>query len=173
MSKVVHHCIQDKKKKYKAEDVAEFFHELLMYTCMFNLTFLVTCMAIFYSWGTLTDVASEVLIGFGIAITVGTFIYFLINPVDFYRFRLSFNATCITFNHYFFHAACILLSVLLVSLVTGAAWAPFIPQGLMLLYTLAMRPYQFLSDNLRSAFNYLVMCAITSMGFYYSLSPEI
>ena len=50
MSKVVHHCIRDKKKKYKAEDVAEFFHELLMYVCMFNLTFLVTCMAIFYSW---------------------------------------------------------------------------------------------------------------------------
>ena len=173
MSKVVHRCIQDKKKKYKAEDVAEFFHELLMYVCMFNLTFLVTCMAIFYSWGTLTDVASEVLIGFGIAITVGTFIYFLINPVDFYRFRLSFNATCITFNHYFFHATCIVLSVLLVSLPTGAAWAPFIPQGLMLLYTLVMKPYQFVSENLRSAFNYLVMCAITSMGFYYSLSSEI
>lgn len=95
------------------------------------------------------------------------FIYFAIDPGDFYRFRLSFKPTCITFNHYFFHLFSIVISVLLLALVLDVPWAPFIPQGLMFLYTLIRRPYEFMSDNLRSAFNYLTVCLITSMNIYY------
>ena len=42
----------------------------------------------------------------------------------------------------------------------------------MFFYTLIWRPYEFMSDNLRSAFNYLVVCLITSMNVYYSYAGE-
>ena len=167
IAKVVHCCSTEKEKKLKAELAVEFFHELWMHACMFNLTFLVACLAIYYQWGNLADVTSEAVAAVTMFVTVSVLVYFFINPVDFYRFRLSFKAGCLTFNHYYFHALCILLSVLFLALLPQLPYLPFIPQALMLLYTIIMRPYQFFAENVRSAFNYLVMLAITGMGFYY------
>ena len=144
----------------------ELFHEILIYSVMFNLTYLTTCVMIYYSYGILSDIGSEILIGLFSAMTIGTFIYFGIAPENFYRFRFSFRETTITFYHYFLHALCIISSILLLGLLPNYSWAPFTPQGLMLFYTLFMHPYKKTQDNIRSAFNILVMCVATSLRVY-------
>ena len=98
---------------------------------------------------------------------MGILICFFFKPVDFYRFRLIFKATELTFNHYYFHVICIVSGTALVVLLPDYPWSPFIPQGLLFFYTLINRPYQFIKENLRSGFNLLVMCATTSMIVFY------
>ena len=134
---------------------------------MFNLTYLTLCLVVFFSHGELTDVSSEVIIGLSLFYNAAVLIYFFFDPVAFYRFRLIFKATQLTFFHYYLHVICIVSGVALVSLLPNYPWSPFIPQGLLFFYTLINRPYQFLKENLRSAFNLLVMCATTSMMVYY------
>ena len=116
--------------------------------------------------------ASELIAAFSISFTVGIFIYFIVSPASFYRFRLSFKATQLTFFHYFFHITCIISSILLIGLLPEHPWSPMVPQGLMVLYTVIRRPYKLTSDNIRSFFNYLVVCLITSMKVFYFYSGD-
>ena len=124
-----------------AERTNELFYELFMYVTMFNLTYLTFCLVVFYSYGNLTDVTSHVTAVIPLIFTLIIFIWFFIRPENFYRFRLSFRTTTLTFYHYYLHIICIVSSILLLVLLSDYPWAPFIPQLLLLVYTLINRPY--------------------------------
>ena len=143
-----------------------------MYATMFNLTYLTVCICIFYSFGDLTNVVSEVLLSLNLVISTIVLIAFMIVPQNFNRFRLSFKPTKVTFYHYFFHILCIIAGTCLLALLPEIPWTPYIPQGLLFLYTLIRRPYNFLSENLRAALNLLVMLTVTSMRVYISFADE-
>ena len=136
----------------------------MFYVSIFNLTFLTACSAIFYMYGNISDILSLVLSILGILFTISTFIGFAVFPGYSLRFRFSFRLTTLAVSHYFFHIICIISTVLFILLLTDSPWVPFIPQGLMLIYTLIYQPYQKKSENFRSAFNYLIMCLITSIS---------
>ena len=144
----------------------------MLYVSVFNLTFLTACSAIFYMYGNMSDILSLVLSILGIFFTISTFIGFAIFPGYSLRFRFSFRFSTLAFMHYFFHIICIVSTVLLILLLTDLPWVPFIPQGLMLIYALIYQPYQMKSENFRSAFNYLIMCLITSIRLYFWLIDE-
>ena len=57
--------------------------------------------------------------------------------------------------------------MLLVCLLSSDVWAPLVPQGGLLLYTIIRRPYKKLSESIRSGVNLLVMCGISSMRVYF------
>ncbi len=59
-------------------------------------------------------------------------------------------------------------TVTLLAILSNIAWTPLIPCGIMLLYTLAYRPYKKLSDNIRSSFNMLIMSAFIGLRIYTS-----
>ena len=144
----------------------------MLYVSIFNLTFLTACSAIFYMYGSMSDILSLVLSILGILFTISTFIGFFVFPGYSLRFRFSFRLTALAVIHYFFHIIYIISTVLLILFLTDSPWTPFIPQGLMLLYTLINKPYQRKSENFRSAFNYLTMCLITSIRLYFWLIDE-
>ena len=52
---------------------------------------------------------------------------------------------------------------MLMSLLTDLPYLPLVPQLLMLIYTVAYRPYKEKIENLRSAFNYLCMMVASSL----------
>lgn len=166
ISLVVLKNTEDKNNISLADRAHELFYELLMYVTMFNLSYLTFCLVVYYSFGNLTDAGSEVAATIPTVFTLAIFVWFFIKPEEFYRFRLSFKATTLTFYHYYLHITCLTSSILLLVLLPNYPWAPFVPQGLLLFYTLINKPYQFLSENLRSLFNLLVMCVVTSFRVY-------
>ena len=147
----------------------EFFVELSFYNVMFNLTYLTACLTLYYSYGTLTDVASQVMAAIFLAVTIIHLILFYTNPANFLRFYYSFNLEVIAYYHYFFHILNIVLSVVFISTIPEQPWVPLLPQLFLLIWTLWKKPYNFNynSENYRSAFNLLIMCLITSMRMYY------
>ena len=144
----------------------------MIYVSVFNLTFITACSTIFYIYGNMSDILSQVLSALSLLFTLSTFIGFAVSPGYSLRFRFSFRFSTLAFIHYFFHITCIISTILLILLLQDAPWTPCIPQGLMLLYTLIYQPYEKKSENFRSAFNYLTMCLITSMRLYFWLTDE-
>ena len=136
-----------------------------LYIVLFNLTYLTVCSIIFYRYGDLSDIISELVAGCSLLITALIFFWFFLSPESFLRFRLSFRPPELRFFHYFLHVLCILLSITLVAFVEYL-WAPLIPQGTLLLYTLIARPYELLVENIRSSMNLLVMCGISGFRVY-------
>ena len=112
---------------------------------MFNLTYLTACLTIFYSYGTMTDIASQVMAAVFLMITIIHFFLLFRNPSTFVRFYYSFAPNPITFYHYFFHIFNIVLSVVLTSLVPDQPWIPLLPQIFMIIYTLKKKPYNYAS----------------------------
>ena len=110
---------------------------------MFNFTFLVGCCCVYFMYGDTTDVASLALAGSSIFLTLCTFIGFAAKPAFSLKFRFSFKRKELNLRHYFFHIIAILLSVIFLCILPP--WAPFIPQILMLIYTLVGQPYKKLS----------------------------
>ena len=144
----------------------------MIYVTMFNLTYLTLCSFIYYSYGNLDNLSSQILSALSLATTIATFIGVIILPEYAGRFRFSFRHHQLAFHHYFFHIACIVSTILLISFFPDYSWVAFIPQVLMLVYTIIFRPYKKLSENVRSAFNYTIMCVITSMRVYFSFINE-
>ena len=141
---------------------------------MFNLTMLTTSIVIFYSYGNLTDITNNVFIGLFTLITLLNFIFYYIYPPYFLRFHFSFNPEPLKFNHYFLHILNIILSIIFMGILTDYPWVPFIPQAFLLLYTLIVKPYNYRTENYRSAFNMFIMCVITSMRvFFFYASDKI
>ena len=145
---------------------------MMLYVVMFNLTYLTTCLAIYYKYGDLSNVSSEILAGLSLGITLATFIGFVALPGFAGRFRFSFKIHSVAFWHYFFHIGCIVSTILFLLFFPNFPWIRFIPQVLMIIFTLAFQPYKKLSENIRSAFYYLFMCAVTSMRVYFSFLQE-
>ena len=144
----------------------------MIYVAIFNLTFLTSCSTIFYLYGNLSDTVSLVLSATGLLFTLSTFIGFVLLPGYAGRFRFSFKSAQPALIHYVFHIICIITTVLFLVFLNDFPWVPFIPQGLMLIYTLVYQPYRRKSENFRSAFNYLTTCIITSMRIYFWLVDE-
>ena len=134
---------------------------------MFNLTYLTACLVIFYTYGTMTDIASQVMAALFSTITIIHFILLFRNPANFVRFYYSFTSDPLSFYHYFFHILNIILSVIFICFIPEQPWVPLLPQIFLLIYTLKKKPYNYTSENYRSAFNLFIMCLITSMRMYY------
>ena len=163
-----------RKKIEKRLSRAEFFSESMFYIVMFNLTLFTTSTLIFYSHGNVTDIASNVLVGVFFLITLLSFLFYFCYPSYFLRFHYSFHPETLKFNHYFFHILNIVLSLVLTSTLLDYPWAAAIPQVLLFLYTLIQKPYNYSSENYRSAFNLFTMCVITSMRiFFFYITDKI
>ena len=144
----------------------------MLYACVFNLTYLITCSVVFYKQGDLTDVASQVICGLSLLVTLLTLIAFALKPTFFLRFRFSFKRETRAFIHYFFHIVAITLSILCICLLPDLLYLSLAPPLFMMIYTVAYKPYKELVDNLRSAFNYLCMMVTSAMLLFYSFTDD-
>lgn len=130
-----------------------------------NFVYFVSCSVIFFKFGLITHIPSLITFSIQGLLTVFTFVRFYIDPVIFGYFRFSFNTNRLAMNHYFFHIINMILIVVLLSLFEET-WMPLIPVSLMLIYTLAYRPYKLLRDNIRSAFNMLAIISFLLFRVY-------
>ena len=163
---------KDEDLKYHLEERVEIFCDLTMYTCFFNLVYSLVCAVIFLQYGEFTDIASDVVGALSLFFTFSSLLGFWLFPGSSRRFRFSFRKEKLPLAHYYFHLLCIISSVLLLTLLPNYPWCSIIPQILMVIYTLVMKPYPLISENLRSAYNYLTMTIITSMRIYYWMTSE-
>lgn len=63
-------------------------------------------------------------------------------------------------------------SVALLFFFSQHTFAALGPSFVFLIYTLIYRPYKFLKDNLRYAFNLLTICSFISLRVYVEFSPS-
>lgn len=66
---------------------------------------------------------------------------------------------------YFFYSFAIVSSTILLVLLSPA-WPPLIPMSILFFFILIYRPYRELRENIRSAFNVLVIVCGFSLRFY-------
>lgn len=66
---------------------------------------------------------------------------------------------------YFFYSFAIVSSTILLALLSPA-WPPLIPMGILFFFILIYRPYREFRENIRSAFNILVILCGLSLRFY-------
>ena len=133
---------------------------------MFNLSFLMACSLIFYMNTNYQDIISLIFSNFLLFNSLISIIIFLKYNQYFRKFRFTFRCSTITFYHYILHIICISISIITMAILTDFPWIPFIPQTLLIIYTIIQKPYNYLIENIRSCFNLLVMVAITSMKVY-------
>ena len=118
----------------------------------------------------LSHIPSQALAISFLLVNVFNFVGFACYSAYYLRFRVSFQRTKLGYRHYFFHILALVSSVLFICLLPSLIYLPFIPQTFMVVYTLVYRPYKYLSENFRSAYNYLCMMVITSMLLFYGLA---
>lgn len=98
---------------------------------------------------------------------------FYIDPCPFNYFRFSYDSSSLALNHWHFHIVLIIcISALVVLVPSKFSWAPAIPCAILMLFTLIYRPYKKLSDNLRSAYNLLVMSSFVGFRFFIEQQPS-
>ncbi len=102
---------------------------------------------------------------------VFTFVKFLRDPEPFKYFRYSFITKKLALEHYVIKIMVLVLTLLLVSLLPEHYYIHPIPPALMLVYTLAYRPYKFLGENLRASFNWLVISILASTNIVVHFLP--
>ena len=92
---------------------------------------------------------------------------FLLFPGCSERFRRSFKRTELALIHYNIIIGSMIITLIMLTTIEEH-WCPLIPLSIIFVYTLGYRPYYRLYDNIRSAFNYLLMCGATLLKFFYS-----
>jgi len=97
-------------------------------------------------------------------------IKFYFDPDPFDYFRYSFKVETLAMNHYFVHFVVISLSTILLCVFVSQPFLCIIPLGLMLLFTIIYLPYLKFKDNLRSIFNYSVMCSFVGFKIFAHIS---
>lgn len=75
-------------------------------------------------------------------------------------------------EHYCFIILMTTSSVALVFLFSSHAFISLVPSLVLLVYTLIYRPYKYLKNNLRSAFNLLAICSFISFRVYAEYTPS-
>lgn len=150
----------------------ELAYTLLMYSVMAFLVYCAFCSAVFFSFGSLTNLPSLLLFGLTLLVIIFTLVQFARDPASFDYFRFSFRPTSLAMNHYFLHVLVLLAATLLLVLLPAYSWSGLAALLLMLLFTLAYRPYKELAENLRSAFNYAAMGSFLGFLLYVQMTPS-
>ena len=76
-------------------------------------------------------------------------------------------------SHYFIYISVIIASITLLVAIPAITFAPAIPLFLQALYTLIYRPYRETSENIRSAFNLIVMCCFVGFKVYAQYCSDL
>lgn len=143
--------------------------------CMVNLVSLCCSTMIFIKFGSIDSIPSLVLLVISILFTLGTLILFAVSPHQFLRFRYSFKYRTLYFKHYFIYIFIVIASLVLMGLEVPL-WAPVIPVGLLLVYSVAFKPYHFPLENVRACIFLLIMCYSSAISWLRSISdvnPEL
>ena len=144
-----------------------------MYFSMLNLICFVCFTTIFIKYGSITDIKSLIVLSVSGLIFISVFVRFYFNPHPCGYFRYSFRKTSLAFSHYYIMIVFLIGATIMVSPILEISFASIIPCMLMFFYTLLYRPYIDFFQNLRSAFNLLVMsvfCGIFILTQY--ISPD-
>lgn len=98
-------------------------------------------------------------------ILIGMFCFYN-KPARFGYLKRSFKSKRLALNHIYLLNLNLLLAPLLLVLLPKYSWAPAIPICLLLVYILAYRPYRIFKENLRSAFNLIIMLSFVGFRMY-------
>lgn len=118
--------------------------------------------ALFFRFGTKNDPFSLVIFTIAAIVILFTLLHFHIDPCSFHYFRYCFLPKYMAFNHFSLYILVLVVSTLLLVLAIEVSWLPIIPLFFLSIYSLVYRPYKLLMENIRSAFNLLIMCGFVS-----------
>jgi hypothetical protein len=120
----------------------------------------------------LNHTASLAMFGVVAAVYFLTFVLFCCDPDPFDYFRYAFKKTRTGMAFYYVYAPALIGTAVLVMMMPERTWAPIIPISAMLLYLIAYRPYRERNENIRSAFNMVVMISCLSLRVLLQFSKE-
>ena len=128
--------------------------------------YFVNCVVLFIKYGNHSNIISILIIVLEFIFFIIVFVrfYFYPDPADYFRY--SFRKSTIGLSHYYIKIIFLLLTSILISAVLNSSFAALVPCVILLIYTLAYRPYQDTCENVRAAFNLLVMCAFCGLRLY-------
>lgn len=145
----------------------EFALQFILSCVMINLIYFAFSSALFFKYGTISHIPSLLIFISTLIILIGVISKFYHEPCPFDYFRFSFKSTAIAMNHWHFYTiVIIIISILEVLVPTKYSWAPGIPCISLFLFTLIYRPYLKFIENLRSAFNLLMMSIFVGFRFF-------
>lgn len=132
---------------------------VLMHVVMVNLIYFTASALLFFKFSSeITHPFSLAFLILGLVLFVVTFSLLQYQPVSFKEFTSSFNKKVLFEKHYYLHLLVLSSSVALLGTFTTRPYIALIPSALMAVYTLILQPYKYTRQNLRSVFNYVVMC---------------
>jgi len=119
------------------------------------------------------DTTSLIMLIFSLVIMIMTFVKFYFDPDPFGYFRYSFKLKVISINHFYIQIVLLILSMLLLSCFPKFPYITFIPFALMIVLILVTQPYLNKKDNVRSIFNYFVICSFLGFSTYAQKIPKL
>lgn len=138
----------------------------MMTFVVINLTYFTFTSALFFKSGKLHNILSLVVFTITAIIILFCLLIFYKEPARFEYFLFSFRKEFLALHHFYLLILSLFLALPLLVVLPKYAWAPGIPIGLLLTYTLAYRPYKIIKENLRSAFNLSVMLSFIGFRMY-------
>lgn len=121
---------------------------------------------LFTETGQLTHVVSWVLSLAYFLLFASVLLKFFRNPSNFEIFWSSFRLHRILLHHFFFYIFALTLATIFLIKLPTLPYLSAVLCILMFFYTLILRPYLSLKDNLRSAFNYAAMCCFLGFNMF-------
>jgi hypothetical protein len=138
---------------------------------MVSLVYFSFSLGLYFKYGVLSNIPSFIIFVVSLLTIVSNFVFFYFDLSLFGNFVRSFQLTRLFVNHYIIYSAILTTASLLLVLVPQSPWAPSIPIALLAAYTVILSPYNYTKENLRSAFNLLVMCSFVGFRVYLTFLP--
>lgn len=129
-------------------------------------------MFVFFKYSTnKTEITSLLLI------IIQAFMYLFIycrlfhDPDPFGYFRYSFRPEVPAMMFYYYYSACILATIILLTILPEMTYIPMIPFLILLIFVMAYKPYRNQRDNIRFCYNSVVILSFLSLrlfiAYYY------
>ena len=123
---------------------------MLIYTSLLNLIYFVVCTVMFCKYGSPTSsFVNLTVIVVMIVLFLVVFLRFYLYPDPCDYFRYSFRNTSLALSHYYIKTVFLLVTSILLSPVLDTAFAAPVPCLMILVSTLAYKPYQDYWENIR------------------------
>lgn len=135
---------------------------------MLNLIYYTNCICLVIKFGSIGNTMSILIMTISGICFLVAYIRFYLNPDPCDYFRYSFKFTTLALSHYLIMIFMLVSAVILLAVLFQLNWPPLIPCMIMCLYTLIYRPYQNISDNIRSALNMLTISIFIGFRMYAS-----
>ena len=114
----------------------------------------------------MTDISNIIIFALSVSIVIFALLMFHFYPYRFVDLLNFYKLTFLPQKHFFVHIFVIVLSTVSLCVLPSLPFVPLIFLGSMIPFTVIVRPHSQMKNNVRSVFNYFVMCTFIGFELY-------